>query len=60
MVSHSLTVLVVYLLLGFLTSSLLRKRRPEDLAEGLLASIVTLPMVLLIATVVLARQAKHW
>jgi hypothetical protein len=59
MLSASLTVLVVYLLLGFLASSLLRKGRPEDWDESLLASFVALPFFLLIAVVVLARRAKH-
>jgi len=59
MISNSLEVLAVYLLLGFLASSLLRKGRPEDFAETLLASLVALPLVILIATAVLARHAKH-
>jgi membrane protein DedA with SNARE-associated domain len=58
MVSASLVV-VVYLLLGFVASSLLRKGRPEDWDESLLASLVALPIVLLIALMVLARHARH-
>jgi hypothetical protein len=54
MVSASLVV-VVYLLLGFVASSLLRKGRPEDWDESLLASLVALPIVLLSAGS--ARQA---
>jgi hypothetical protein len=59
MISISLEVLAVYLLLGFFASWLLRKGRPADFAESLLASLVALPMVILIATAVLARHAKH-
>jgi uncharacterized membrane protein SirB2 len=59
MISISLEVLAVYLLLGFLASSLLRKRRPEDFAESFLSSLVALPLIILIATAVLARHAKH-
>ena len=50
---------VLYLLFGFLASSLLRKGRPEDWDEGLLASAVALPMVVLLALAVLARRARH-
>ena len=59
MVPHSLLVLVVYLLAGFLTSLLLRRGRPEDWTESLLASLVALPLVILSATAMLARQAKR-
>ena len=59
MVSHSLLVLIVYLLAGFLTSLLLRRGRPEDWTESLLASLVALPIVILITTAVLARHAKR-
>jgi membrane protein DedA with SNARE-associated domain len=59
MISASLVAVVVYLLLGFLASFLLRKGRPEDWDESLLASVVALPMVILIALVVLARRARH-
>jgi hypothetical protein len=59
MVSVSLTALVVYLLLGFLASTLLRKGRSEDWDESLLASVVALPVVLLIALMDLARRARH-
>jgi hypothetical protein len=57
MITISLTV--SYLLLGFLASSLLRKGRPEDWDERLLASVVALPMVAVIALAVLARRARH-
>jgi hypothetical protein len=59
MVTISLAVLVLYLLLGFIASSLLRKGRPEDWDESLLASVVALPMVILLALAVLARRARH-
>jgi hypothetical protein len=59
MLSVSLEVLAVYLLLGFLASSLLRKGRPEAWDESLLASVVALPMVVLIAFLVLAREARR-
>jgi len=59
MLSVSLEVLAVYLLLGFLASSLLRKGRPEDWDERLLASVVALPMLLLIALAVVARTVKQ-
>jgi hypothetical protein len=59
MVSASLAVLAVYLLLGFLASALLRKGRPETWDECLLASIVALPMFLILALAVAARGAKH-
>ena len=49
----------LYLLFGFLASSLLRKGRPEDWDESLLASAVALPMVVLLALAVLARRARH-
>jgi len=50
---------VLYLLFGFLASSLLRKGRPEDWDENLLASAVALPMVVLLALAVLASRARH-
>ena len=59
MVAFSLAVLAVYLLLGFLASSLLRKGRPEDWDESLLASLIALPAFLLIAMAVLARTVKQ-
>jgi hypothetical protein len=59
MVPLSLAAVVVYLLLGFIASFLLRKGRPEDWDESLLASAVALPMVLLIALMVLAQHARH-
>jgi hypothetical protein len=59
MVSASLAAVVVYLLLGFIASFLLRKGRPEDWDESLLASAIALPMVLLIALMVLAQHARH-
>jgi hypothetical protein len=58
MLAVSLEVLAVYLLLGFLASSLLRKGRPEDWDESLLASLLALPMFLLIVLVVAARGAR--
>ena len=59
MLSVSLEVLAAYLVLGFLASSLLRKGRPEDWDERLLASVVALPMLLLIALAVVARTVKQ-
>jgi hypothetical protein len=59
MVTNSLAVLALYLLLGFLASSLLRKGRPEDWDESILASVVALPMVVLLALAVLARRARQ-
>jgi len=59
MVTISLAVLALYLLLGYLASSLLRKGRPEDWDERLLASVIALPMVILIAVAVLVRHARH-
>ena len=59
MMTSSLEVLALYLLLGFLASSLLRKGRPEDWDESILASVVALPMVILLALAVLARRARH-
>lgn len=59
MVTNSFAVLVLYLLLGFLASSLLRKGRPEDWDESILASVVALPMVVLLALAVLARRARR-
>ncbi len=59
MVTISLAVLALYLLLGFLASSLLRKGRPEDWDESILASVVALPMVVLLALAVLARRARQ-
>ena len=59
MLRVSLAVLVVYLLLGFLASLLLRKGRPEDWDESLLASVIALPMVVLIALMVVVRHARH-
>ena len=55
----AIVLAVLYLLLGFLASSLLRKGRPEDWDESLLASVVALPMVALIAVAMLARRARH-
>ena len=59
MVTISLAVLALYLLLGYLASSLLRKGRPEDWDESILASVVALPMVVLLALAVLARRARQ-
>ncbi len=59
MVTISLAILALYLLLGFLASSLLRKGRPEDWDESILASVVALPMVVLLALAVLARRARQ-
>jgi hypothetical protein len=54
-----ISLAVLYLLFGFLASSLLRKGRPEDWDESLLAPAVALPMVVLLALAVLARRARH-
>lgn len=59
MITVSLEVAVVYLLVGFLASSLLRKGRPEDWDESLLASVVAVPIFILIAVAVLAQHAKR-
>jgi membrane protein DedA with SNARE-associated domain len=59
MVTISLAILALYLLLGYLASSLLRKGRPEDWDESILASVIALPMVVLIAVAVLVRRARH-
>jgi hypothetical protein len=55
----SLEFLAGYLLLGFLASYLLRKGRPTEWDESLLASLVALPAFLLIAIAVLARTVKQ-
>jgi hypothetical protein len=59
MVTVSLELAVAYLLVGFVASSLLRKGRPEDWDESLLASVIALPMFILIALAVLVRSAKN-
>ena len=59
MVSVSLATLAAYLLLGFLASSLMRQGRAEDWDESLLASLIALPLFLLIALAVLARGVKQ-
>jgi len=59
MITNSLAVVALYLLLGFLASSLLRKGRPEDWDESILAAVIALPMVVLLALAVLARRARH-
>jgi len=59
MVTISLAVLALYLLFGDLASSLLRKGRPEDWDESILASVIALPMVILIAVAVLVRHARQ-
>ena len=59
MVTISLAGLALYLLLGYLASSLLRKGRPEDWDESILASVIALPMVILIAVAVLVRHARQ-
>jgi hypothetical protein len=46
-----------YLVFGFLASLLMRKGRPEDLDESLLASVVALPLVITLAAAVLANRA---
>ena len=46
-----------YLVFGFLASLLMRRGRPEDLDESLLASIVALPLVITLAAAVLANRA---
>jgi hypothetical protein len=57
MITVSLALAVAYLLLGFLASSLLRKGRPEDWDESLLASVVALPLFILITAAALAQFA---
>jgi cyanate permease len=47
-----------YLVFGFLASLLMRRGRPEDLDESLLASVVALPLVLALAAAVLASRAR--
>jgi hypothetical protein len=59
MITGSLELALAYLLVGFFASSLLRKGRPEDWDESLLASVVAVPMFILIAFAVLAREAKR-
>jgi hypothetical protein len=59
MLPLSLRFVAVYLLLGFLASFLMRKGRAEDWDENLLASIVALPVVILITAAVLAQKALH-
>lgn len=46
-----------YLVFGFLASILMRRGRPEDLDESLLASVVALPLVITLAAAVLANRA---
>jgi hypothetical protein len=59
MITVSLELVVAYLLIGFLASSLLRKGRTEDWDESLLASVVAVPMFILLAVAVLAQRAKR-
>jgi hypothetical protein len=59
MITVSLELVVAYLLIGFVASSLLRKGRAEDWDESLLASVIVVPMFILIAIAVLAQQAKR-
>lgn len=58
MIAASLELAAVYLLLGFLASTLLRKGRPQDWDEGILAAIVALPMLILIAAAVVTQFAR--
>ena len=46
----------VYLVFGFIASLLMRKGRPEDLDESLLASVVVLPLVITLAAAVVANR----
>ena len=46
-----------YLAFGFLASLLMRRGRPEDLDESLLASVVAVPLVITLAAAVLANRA---
>jgi hypothetical protein len=46
-----------YLVFGFLASLLMRRGRTEDLDESLLASVFAPPLVITLATVVLANRA---
>ena len=49
--------LAAYLVFGFLASLLMRRGRPEDLDESLLASVVALPLVVTLAAAVLVSRA---
>ena len=51
------SLVAVYLVFGFLASLLMRRGRPEDLDESLLASVVALPLVITLAAAVLASRA---
>jgi hypothetical protein len=51
------SLVAAYLVFGFLVSLLMRKGRPEDLDESLLASAVALPMVIVLAAAVVANRA---
>lgn len=52
------SLVAAYLVFGFLASLLMRRGRPEDLDEGLLASVVALPLFITLAAAVLASRAR--
>ena len=54
----TVSVVVAYLVCGFLASVLLRKGRPEDLGEGFLASLIALPLLIALAAATLADHAR--
>jgi hypothetical protein len=51
------SLMAAYLVLGFLASFLMRRGRPEDLDESLLASVIALPVVVALAAATLASRA---
>ena len=55
---HAVSLVLAYLLFGFVASVLLRKGRPEDLGESLLVSLIALPLVIALAAAVLADHAR--
>jgi hypothetical protein len=55
---QTVSFVLAYLFLGFLASVLLRKGPPEDLGEGVLASLIALPLVIALAVATLADYAR--
>ena len=51
-------IVAAYLVFGFLASLLIRRGRPQDLDEGVLATVLALPLVITLAAAVLASRAR--
>ncbi|HYF39228.1 MAG TPA: hypothetical protein VD930_06060 [Gemmatimonadales bacterium] len=47
-----------YLVFGFLASLLIRRGRRQDLDEGVLATVLALPLIITLAAAVLASRAR--